>query len=200
MRENMDMARMPQAILQTSLIVAALFSGAFCARPVAAELVNENLLAPAPLGYKIGFRDKKNDLQMTEWVPASETVEKWTEMLTVQVFHGLKVAPEPFMRDLEARWRAACPGAGEAQPIATGVENGYPALLWILDCPKNPGTDKPELTWFKAVQGSDSFYVVQKAFKFTPGKEQITRWINYLKTVTVCDSRIADRACPRTKD
>jgi hypothetical protein len=194
------MARVSRAIMQTSLMFVALFFGAVCARPAAAELVNENLLAGAPPGYKIGFRDKKNDLQMTEWVPASQTVENWTEMLTVQVFYGLKIAPEAFMQQLEARWRNACPGAGGAQPIVGSVENGYPSLLWILDCPKNPGTDKPELTWFRAVQGNDSFYVVQKAFKFTPTKEQITRWIGYLKAVRVCDSRIADRACPQTKD
>ncbi len=173
---------------------------ALWAHPAAADLVNENLLAGAPPGYKVGFHDKKNDLQMTEWVPASQTVQNWTEMVTVQVFYGLKIAPDQFMRQLELRWRNACPGAGDAQPIVGGAENGYPTLLWILDCPKNPATDKPELTWFKAVQGNDSFYVVQKAFKFTPSKEQITRWIGYLKAVRVCDLRIADRACPPTRD
>jgi len=50
-----------------------------------------------------------------------ETVEKWTEMLTVQVFYGLKITPEQFMRQLESRWRNACPGAGDAQPIVGGV-------------------------------------------------------------------------------
>jgi hypothetical protein len=189
------MLRTLRVVLQISFVLAAL-----AVRPAAAELINENLLAGAPPGYKIGFRDKKNDLQMTEWVPANETVEKWTEMLTVQVFYGLKITPEEFMHQLESRWRNACPGAGDAQPIASGVENGYPALVWILDCPRNPGTDKPELTWFKAMRGNDSFYVVQKAFKFTPTKEQIARWIGYLRAVRVCDSRIADRACPQTKD
>jgi hypothetical protein len=60
------------------------------------------------------------------------------------------------------------------------------------------GIGSPEITWFKAVQGNDSFYLVQKAFKFEPSKEQITRWMGYLRKVSVCDSRIADRACPKT--
>ena len=67
-------------------------------------------------------------------------------------------------------------------------------------CPKNPGTGKPEITWFKAVQGNDSFYLVQKAFKFEPSKEQVTRWMGYLRKVSVCDSRIADRVCPKAAD
>jgi hypothetical protein len=189
------MLRSLRVVLQIPFVLAAL-----CAHPAMADLVNENLLAGAPPGYKIGFQDKNNDLQMTEWVPANQTVENWTEMVTVQVFYGLKITPEEFMHQIEQRWRNACPGAGDAQPIVGSVENGYPSLLWILDCPKNPATDKPEMTWLKGVKGNDSFYVVQKAFKFTPTKEQITRWIAYLKAVRVCDSRIADRACPKTKD
>jgi hypothetical protein len=189
------MVRALRVLLQIFLILAA-----FCAPPALAELVNENLLAPAPPGYKVGSHDRKGVLQITEWVPANQTVENWTEMLTVQVFYGLKAAPEQFMHQLEQRWRGACPGAGDAQPVAGGVENGYPSLVWILECPKNPATGKMELTWFKGVQGNDSFYLVQKAFRFTPSKAQITRWVGYLKGVVVCDSRIADRACPRTKN
>jgi hypothetical protein len=179
-------------LLQIPLLLAALGAGA-----AADALVNENLLAAAPPGYKVGFHDKKSELQLTEWVPVDQTVDNWTEMLTIQVFYGLKTTSEQFMRSLEQRWRGACPGAGEAQPIVSGVENGYASLVWILDCPQNPGTGQLELTWFKGIQGNDSFYVVQKAFKFNPNKQQIARWIGYLKAVRVCDSRIADRACPQ---
>jgi hypothetical protein len=176
---------------QIAFVLAALIAGA-----AAGPFVNENLLAGAPPGYKIGFQDKKSELQLTEWVPVGQTVDNWTEMLTVQVFYGLKSTPEQFMRDLERRWRGACPVAGEAQPVVSGVENGYASLVWILDCPQNPNTGQLELTWFKGIQGNDSFYVVQKAFKFNPSKQQIARWIGYLKAVRVCDSRIAERACP----
>ncbi len=131
---------------------------------------------------------------------AGETVDNWTEMVTVQVFYDLKVPPEAFMRDLEKRWRGACPGAGEAQTIADGVEHGYPARVWLLDCPRNPDSGKREITWFKAIEGNDSFYIVQKAFKFMPAKKQIVRWVGYLRDVKVCDSRVADRACPQIKD
>lgn len=67
-----------------------------------------------------------------------------------------------------------------------------------VELSEEPGYRKPEITWFKAVEGNDSFYLVQKAFKFEPSQDQITRWMGYLRKVSVCDSRIADRACPRT--
>ena len=61
--------------------------------------------------------------------------------------------------------------------------------------PLNKATGKPEITWFKAIQGNDSFYIVQVAFKAWPSKEQITQWMRYLKDATVCDTRLPDRAC-----
>ena len=85
------------------MILAALSASA-----ARADLENENLLVTAPPGYKVGFSDKKPDMLMTEFVPAKETVEKWTEMVTVQVFFGLKVTPQQFMDDMGKRWRADC--------------------------------------------------------------------------------------------
>jgi hypothetical protein len=61
----------------------------------------------------------------------------------------------------------------------------------------NQATGKPEKTWFKAIKGNDSFYVVQKAFKFDPSKEQIAQWMQYFRSVAVCDTRLADRPCPK---
>ena len=176
-------------------LLSCLILGPLFACPAAAALVNENLLTGAPAGYHVGFRNKTDDGLITEWVPAGETVENWTEMVTVQVFYHLRVSPEAFMSNLETRWVRSCPGAGPAEPIADAVENGYPTLAWLLSCPQNPASGKIEITWFKAVQGNDSFYLVQKAFRFAPSKEQIGRWVRYLKAVRVCDSRLADRAC-----
>jgi hypothetical protein len=187
------MTKMRTAILRCVVLFAA-----FAASAASADLENENLLVTAPPGYKVGYSDKKPNMVMTEFVPAKETVENWTEMVTVQVFFGLKATPPQFMNEMAKNWRAACPDAPEAHTVADAPENGYPTRVWLLDCPKNPQSGKPEITWFKAVQGNDSFYLVQKAFRFEPSKEQITQWMGYLRKVSVCDTRIADRACPKT--
>ncbi len=52
------------------------------------------------------------------------------------------------------------------------------------------------MTWFKAIAGNDSFYVVQKAFKFEPSPEQLTQWLGYLNKVSVCDTRLPERQVP----
>ncbi len=162
-----------------------------------AQLVNENLLVRVPEGYKVDHQARNDKQLINEMVPQAETVKMWTEMVTVQIFFGLKRAPEDMRDSIAAGWLKACPD-GTQQPVANTTENGYPTLIWLLTCPNNRATGWPEWTWFKAVGGNDSLYVVQKAFRFVPNNEQITTWMRYLKTVGVCDSRLADRACPKT--
>jgi hypothetical protein len=162
-----------------------------------AQLKNENLLQSLPQGYKIDFQTRKENMIITEMVPQGETVKDWTEMVTVQVFLGLKDAtPDQFQEFMAKTWLAACKD-GEVAPITKGQENGYPFSIWLQSCPLNPATGKPENTWFKAIKGNDSFYVVQKASKFDPSKEQITQWMKYFRSIMVCDTRLADRSCPK---
>ncbi len=168
-------------------------------RAASAQLTNENLLVTVPSGYKIDFQEHKPNSLMNEMVPTSETVNDWTEMVTVQIFYNLKTTPDAFEAKMASGWLAACPGAKNVS-IASGPENGYPAAVWLLNCPKNPATGKPEITWVKIVQGNDSFYVVQKAFKFAPSNDQVVQWMKYLRSVAVCDSRLPDRACPPSKN
>jgi len=156
----------------------------------------ENLLAALPNGYKVGFQQKKGSAQITEMVPANESVQGWTEMVTVQVFGGMTgVTPDQFRDRMVQLWAASCANA-VAGPPTQAVENGYRIAFWMMSCPRNKDTGKPETTWFKAIQGRDSFYVVQKAFKFDPSKDQIAQWSLYLKKVAVCDTRLKARACP----
>ncbi|SCK13745.1 hypothetical protein [Vogesella sp. LIG4] len=164
--------------------------------PAMAALQNENLVENLPAGYKIDFQTEKDDLVMTEMVPAAQSVHRWDEMLTTQVFLGMHTTTPQDFRDVMVRqWQFSCPGS-DYDVLADGRDNGYPFALWYLSCPNNPATGQPELTWFKAIQGHDSFYVIQKAFKFSPSKAQQSEWLQYLRSVQLCDSRLADSACP----
>ena len=158
-----------------------------------AELKDENILTKLPAGYKIGFQQKNNDMLISEMVPVNQTVKNWTEMITVQVFYVLKATPDQFKAQMEKEWAVAWPGS-ESHPVGQGRENGYPSMVWLQNCPLNKATGKPEITWFKAIEGNDSFYVVQLAFKAWPSKEQITQWMHYLRDVVVCDTRLPGRA------
>ena len=159
-------------------------------------LENENLLAGLPDGFKVDFQGQENNFVISEMVPEGESVNDWTTMITVEIFLGEKnTTPEEYQQTLTERWFGACENS-ETYPVADGAENGYNFTLWQLYCPLNSSTQKPELTYLKAIKGNDSFYLVQVAFRYEPSDEDITRWIQYLKEVQVCDSRIPERACP----
>jgi len=163
--------------------------------PPAVAFENENLLIAMPKGYKPDYNAKNARGIITEMVPQNQTVKNWTEMLTVQIFFRSKQAPDAFRERIAQDWAKACKGSS-LHPLAQGKENGYAFAVFMLACPRNPQTGMPEWTWFKAIQGNDSFYVVQKAFKFEPARLQIIEWTRYLKGVTVCDTRAREHRCP----
>ena len=156
----------------------------------------ENLLVAMPAGYKVGYTKHAPKGVITEMVPAAETVGAWTEMVTVQIFFGMHDSVSGFRLRMEKLWAQSCAGAKSA-PVSGGIENGYVVTIWRQSCPLNRQTGQPETTLFKAIAGRDSFYVVQKAFKFEPSPDAAAEWARYLDTVSVCDTRIPERACPR---
>lgn len=158
-------------------------------------LENENLLVALPSGYKVGYHKNSPAGTISEMVPDGETVENWTEMVTVQIFLNMRgVTPAQYRQRMQKLWGEACLGSAFSK-VKEGVENGYATLTWLQKCPVNGRTGKPELTWMKAMQGRDSFYLVQKAYKFEPSAGQVSRWGGFLDSVRVCDTRLPDRPC-----
>lgn len=178
--------------------LAAALVALFLAFPaLSSDLEGETLLQNLPSGYRIALQTQDGTMGITEMVPQSESVQDWTEMLTTQLFFGMKqVPPLHFQSVMASNLQAACAG-GESTPVTDGDENGYPFALWWQVCPLNPSTGKPEYTWFKAIQGNERFYVVQKAFRFAPSSEQTVQWGQYLEGISLCDTRLPDRACPQ---
>ncbi len=182
-------------MLRLFIAVSLALLTALSLAPPAFAFKNENLLIAMPKGYKPDYNAKSARGIITEMVPQGESVKNWTEMLTVQIFFRSKPGPEGFRERMAQDWAKACKGSS-LHPLAQGKENGYAFAVWMLACLRNPKTGMPEWTWFKAIQGKDSFYVVQKAFKFEPARLQIIEWTRYLKGVTVCDTRGTEHRCP----
>ena len=66
---------------------------------------------------------------ITEMVPqGAQSANDWTEMVTVQVFLGLKQPPAVFKNNIAQLWKKACPDS-TAGDVWQGKENGYPAEL-----------------------------------------------------------------------
>lgn len=172
---------------------------AFCSASALAQPRSESLMQPLPKGYMVDY--EKSDIRLTTVirVPENESRYSWTEMITTQIFENDRLQPDPFYRIMLKGWIDVCKN-GSGAVIRKGSENGYPYIFFRLSCPLNPKTEQPEYTWFKAIRGRDRFYVVQKAFKWDPTKEQFARWTAYFRDVKICDPREPDKhPCPRLR-
>ncbi len=165
----------------------------------AQQLKNENLLVGMPQGFKVGFKDSKNGMNMQEFVPASETVQNWTEMVAVQVFLSRKdLQPGPFLAAMQKQWSDGCKGS-TSTAVTTGKVKGYDSASVLLSCPLLASTGKPETAVIKAIKGNDSFYVVQRAVRSVPAPERLETMKKYVEEVSVCDSRLATAPCPTVR-
>ena len=183
-----------------SLIVGLALSLCIAAVPSRAGLKDESLLVTLPPGFKVGFQDFRNGVRLQEWVPSNETVQNWSEMVTVQVFLNKgDLDPAKVLADIAQRWGTACKGStGEA--VTIGKVNGYVAATMLLRCPLNGQTGKPETTLFRAIKGTDSLYLVQRAVRSLPSEgSSLQRIKTYLGTVSVCDTRSPAHPCPALK-
>lgn len=161
------------------------------------SMEGENLLHTLPDGYVMAYQNRKADIAISEMIPRGETLDNWSEMLTAQIlFNGANLPIDGYQAFMAKRFHDEC-DRSQTTPIADGVENGYTFAFWWQTCEYNDPAKKPEFTWFKMINGNDSSYVVQKAFRHQPSKEEVVRWSKFFKTVSVCDSRLPDRPCPR---
>jgi hypothetical protein len=155
----------------------------------------ENLLVAQPEGFKVGYQANKDNSAISEWVPEGQSVDAWTQMLTVQVYRGSKADPATFLQSIGKQWSDACPGSS-GKGIFTGQTNGYVVSMLVLRCPKNLTTGKPETTAFRVIKGSDALYSVQRAFRSEPSDTELDDVMHYLAKVSVCDTRAPDHPCP----
>lgn len=181
---------------RTAIALLGVFLG-LASGTASARLEGENLLQPLPPGFKIATEQAEGQASLTEMVPTDETVDRWTRMVTTQVYRGLSDASffAKYKDQMKDRWSKACDVA-DTRPFSDGNENGYATHVWLQVCAFKDKQKKPEVTLFKFIQGRDATYVVQMAFHFQPGKTQLAESMTYLGKVTVCDTRRAESPCP----
>lgn len=173
---------------------------------MAQQNAGEQLFVPPPNGWKVGFHDRKGNVDVTEVVPAGQTVTEWSEMLTVQVISGKpSKAAQDVLKDQLVDIQNACEdvGAGQAN---LGVENGYETALRAVACTKSKQWGKGELNLYKVLVGRDRIYIVSRSWRGEPFQkdrlpippEKTAEWLGFMQHVVVCDSRDPKHPCPST--
>jgi hypothetical protein len=159
-------------------------------------LDGETLLEAMPKDFILGFQTTNGPMVMQEMVPRGETVDAWSRMITTQIFHNLgNRLPGGMLARLARSMAVACRGTISLD-ADDGMTNGYPVSTIETRCPRNPQTGKPETTFFRAIGGSDSLYIIQYAFRSVPDPRGIALARAHLDAVTACDTRGTDHPCP----
>ena len=155
----------------------------------------ERLLFAPPKNFQNAYHSERVG-SLTEYVPNGDRIEDWTEMMTVQVFHGLNVDPAPFLQTMGKGFAKGCPGFSSPKGILTGQANGYVVSMLVVRCPLNPATGKPETTVFRVIKGQDALYSVQHAWRSAIPDKELDDSVFALGKVIVCDTRDASHPCP----
>ncbi|MDH7785481.1 hypothetical protein QBD01_001499 [Ochrobactrum sp. 19YEA23] len=143
--------------------------------------INARMISIIPPNYKIAFRNRNRIGMVIEMIPEDETLDAWTEMLTVHIMHNVNEHTlDSFYKGMKQAWKEMCAGGGASRIVERGVENQQPTLIWSQACPLNPQTGRPENTWFKLSIRSGVIVVVQKAFRFEPSADDIAFWLEFL--------------------
>lgn len=160
------------------------------------------LLSPPRSWQRVSYNYKDN-VEISEYIPAGQTPEEWKERITVQIMHGVKGAdPESILGKLLSAAERACDNLG-ARVIPFQQGSDYSTRGVIQGCGHVRDSPYGEFTIIRAIAGKNNLYVIQKAWRLpawetseSPGvsDDEILKWLDYLGSARVCDTR--ERNCP----
>jgi hypothetical protein len=129
----------------------------------------DELASPALPGFVVGFEASNDQQSIHEEVPAGESVQDWTRMVTTQRFTGAatRLTPAEFLEMMARNMAAACPRA-RTSPAVMGSLSGNATARFRADCPLLAQTGKPETFFMLVVSDGEDLHVKQVAFRREP--------------------------------
>lgn len=143
------------------VLAAALFAspalgdGVMQVTPIYSQLV----AYPTPADFKADFESERNGSYMVEYVPADESVDDWSQMVTVTGGADLaaRLSVEDFAERLAAGYQQACPDSFVALRLDTPVIAGADAAFaGYLGC-GSTGTRSEQMVFIIAAGRSDIY-------------------------------------------
>lgn len=203
------------ALLKHAIAAAVAMTGAL-STPVGAEektaalpMAPERIVTPMPAGWTEAYHAKDARQEVREFVPAGETEENWSAMVTTKIFDGLNRDAKEYNTYTMERFASLC---SESTKVVGETEDrfGYPSSLAFIECITSPETReknkyvrKVEFLVQIAIRGSDALYVAESAWhtddltisRPTQDADLLSRITSRLDKVLVCDDRVDEKTC-----
>jgi hypothetical protein len=138
------------------------------------------------------------NVRVLEFVPQGQTVEQWTEMITIMVIDTRRARPRPTGRstydELTAGYRAACGQTNFSEPVMA-EQNGLVTTTFSMACDvasAGPTAGSGDYTYVKIIEAPPSnLYMAQRAWRgVLPDPsvrpitdEQFAEWMTFFEGV-----------------
>ena len=159
--------------------------------PIFGQLVSYSL----PLNFNTVFENTNGNNYIREAVIKGETVDKWSEMITVTGAKGAAankaLTPKIFAEIIASGFKKACPMANAGKALGTTKIGTQDAFIAVASCGNTSGHSESAL--IIAIKGAADFYTVQWAERGAVSAQPLTiddgRWTaraKRLAPIAVC--------------
>jgi hypothetical protein len=151
-----------------------------------------------PQGFKHAYEKVNGPSYIQESVPEGETIDNWTQMITITGAHGLAskpdLSPQKFAQNMAGRIKGRCPNSFSTVSVFDGQIGGYDGFAAVMSCGTSPlTTGHSESFLVTVIKGDSDYYTVQWAeraeLSSTPITIDTARWLdrfNRLGPITLC--------------
>jgi hypothetical protein len=185
------------------------------ATPAAAAPVEHLVLAPypGPPAWKLITNKAVGAQFYREQIPANQTVDTFTDILTSQNFPAQRgVDPSVYLRNVFQAAAGDCQGLRVNGPKAA-QEGGYRVAYGQVFCGQQNGKPYGVIIFFKAISGDDALYSVERDVQVPANpsggslsyasqaqmqasmKDQTTADAYLVKSVYLCGAKATDKRC-----
>lgn len=166
----------------------------------------ELLHVPIPQGWVLANRSATPEMILSEYVPAGQTADQWTDMIAVMTIDR-RAAPSlaELVQRLDRRFRSGtgCAVAPIVESPTVRSDGPHPFAVQAVLCGRTERRGMGEYMAHRVIEGRDAYYDVQRSRRLPPAAtadlpvtpEMRDEAIALLKAVTVCDNRLPDSKC-----
>ena len=139
-----------------------------------APIFSELLRLSYPREFHPAFENTNGNFYIQESVLKGESIEHWTQMLTVTGTKGLSLnpqaTPERFVERIARGFRSHCPDSFSETPLADAPVTGHDSYGALLACGSvaDPEGPRSEIALIVAFRGRRDYYTVQWAERGAP--------------------------------
>lgn len=181
----------------------------FAENPKSAKAIipifSEKLSFQIPLDWKPASKNNQPGSFIIEFIPTSDSLEKWTSLLSIQGFKGLshKVSPQDFVTNVAFMHRKICPKSVIYVPLESDPISNHETSAAIIGCGEMPDGKQGEVGYFIAIKGENDLYFINKSKRSKPflatsspvTKENVTNYFSEFTPLDVCKAGGKENEC-----